>query len=112
MCNPDEQVAFLLSSFQDDHTLLRGQVYSHTFNCHLNHIFELPFLWLGPVESLTFLLTFPLYTYPKPGANEEDCPISSLRSTTTRVGIFLFHSSFESIAKCSHYSKSPHPNMT
>src|SRR5579885_3319227 len=34
---PDEQITLLLRCFQDDHPLLRGQVYSHALNCHLYH---------------------------------------------------------------------------
>src|SRR5579875_439430 len=35
---PDKEIAFLLYSFQDDHSLLRSQIDSHAFNCHLNHV--------------------------------------------------------------------------
>src|SRR5258708_38807029 len=34
---PDEKVAFLLRSFQDDHSLLRCQIDTHAINCHLYH---------------------------------------------------------------------------
>src|SRR5712691_13104976 len=56
---PDKQITILFCCFQDDHTSLRSQVYSHAFNCHLYHrILTLSFVLM----SITYLTPL-LYTY-------------------------------------------------
>src|SRR5712692_10882797 len=57
VCYPDKQVSFLLGSLQDDHSLLRSQVNSHAFNCHLNHVCDSLFHGLGLLSLLCFYCT-------------------------------------------------------
>src|SRR5690348_7759270 len=87
---PDKEVALLLRSFQDDHSLLRSQVYSHALNRHLYHSFS-DSLFRADVRRKSYATIVHLSEYP--------AQISNGFFALTQHTSYVFFSTFKSITK-------------